>query len=217
MLGITDVATYVIGTALIVLLPGPNSLYTLSVGARQGVRRGYAAASGVVLGDSILMLLAAIGGASLLKTNDFAFTVVKTAGALYLAWLAYGLLKSAWAMWRTRNEEPSAEAAIAEADLERPFRRALLISLLNPKAILFFLSFFVQFVDPAYAYPALTFLVLAVILQIFSIAYLSMLIFSGTKLAAGFRKRRRLSATGTTAVGAGFLGFAAKLATTSVG
>lgn len=88
-------------------------------------------------------------------------------------------------------------------------------SLLNPKAILFFVSFFVQFVDPAYPYPALTFVVLGLWAQLFSFAYLSLLIFGGTRLAAAFRSRRRLQAGASAAAGTAFLGFAAKLSLTS--
>ncbi|MFD7094608.1 LysE family transporter, partial [Streptomyces xanthophaeus] len=82
----------------------------------------------------------------------------------------------------------------------------------NPKAILFLMSFFVQFVDPGYAYPALSFLVLGGLLQIGSFLYLTVLIFGGTRLSAAFRRRRRLSAGATSAAGVLFLGFAAKLA-----
>ena len=76
---------------------------------------------------------------------------------------------------------------------ERPFLRALIASLLNPKAILFFVAFFVQFVDPSYAWPVLSYGVLFVILQICSVAYLSMLIVAGDGLAQTFRRRRRLA------------------------
>ncbi|MEU2728876.1 LysE family transporter [Streptomyces griseoviridis] len=68
-----------------------------------------------------------------------------------------------------------------------------------------------QFVDPAYAYPALSFVVLGAFAQAASFLYLSALIFSGTRLAAAFRRRRRLSATATSAAGVLFLGFAVKL------
>jgi leucine efflux protein len=99
----------------------------------------------------------------------------------------------------------------------RPFRKALVISLLNPKAILFFVSFFVQFVDPAYATPALSFLILGAVIQVFSFLYLTALIFGGTFLANQFRRHKRLSAGLTSCVGAVFLGFGAKLATASLG
>ncbi|MFI6410398.1 leucine efflux protein LeuE [Streptomyces sp. NPDC050585] len=215
MLGVTDLPTYLAGLLVIVLLPGPNSLYVLSVAARSGIRKGYVAASGVWCGDTVLMILSAAGVASLLQANAVLFGIVKYAGAGYLTWLAVGMLRSAWAMWRGRVDPADAEPAAAgpEPAGERPFRRAFVISLLNPKAILFFVAFFVQFVDPAYPYPALSFIVLGTLAQVASVLYLSLLIFAGTHLAAAFRSRRRLSATATSAAGALFLGFAAKLST----
>ncbi|MGW0768424.1 leucine efflux protein LeuE [Streptomyces sp. NPDC002676] len=212
MFGVIDLPTYLAGLALIVLLPGPNSLYVLSVAARRGVRAGYTAAAGVWCGDTVLMTLSAAGVASLLKANAVLFGIVKYAGAGYLTWLAVGMLRAAWQLWRTRREQAADEggpAAVA-AD-ERPFRRAFVVSLFNPKAILFFVAFFVQFVDPGYAYPALSFVVLGTFAQLASCLYLSALIFGGTRLAAAFRRRKRLSATATTAAGALFLGFAVKL------
>ncbi|OAH13197.1 leucine efflux protein LeuE [Streptomyces jeddahensis] len=216
MLGVTNLPTYLAGLVLIILLPGPNSLYVLSVAARRGIRSGYTAAAGVFLGDTVLMTLSAAGVASLLQGNAVLFGIVKYAGAGYLSWLAIGMLRAAWGMWRTRRERSVAdEAPTAAAADERPFRRALVISLLNPKAILFFVAFFVQFVDPAYAYPALSFVVLGAFAQLASFLYLSALIFSGTRLADAFRRRRRLSAGATSAAGALFLGFAVKLSLAS--
>ncbi|MEW1700193.1 leucine efflux protein LeuE [Streptomyces sp. NPDC093249] len=216
MLGVTDLPTYLAGLVLIILLPGPNSLYVLSVAARKGTRTGYKAAAGVFTGDTVLMTLAALGAASLLQTTPLLFTVVKYAGAGYLAWMAYGMLRSAIALWRSRGEDTADGADAREPGREEhPYRRALVISLFNPKAILFLISFFVQFVDPAYAYPALSFLILGSLLQIGSFLYLTTLIFGGTRLAAAFRRRRRLSAGATSAAGALFLGFAVKLSLSS--
>ncbi|MBQ0846910.1 leucine efflux protein LeuE [Streptomyces sp. BH-SS-21] len=215
MLGVTDLPTYLVGLVLIVLLPGPNSLYVLSVAARRGVRTGYRASAGVWCGDAVLMTLSAAGVASLLQANALLFGIVKYAGAGYLTWLAFGMLRAAWQMWRTRRERGGAEETVPPAVEERPFRRALVISLFNPKAILFFVAFFVQFVDPGYAYPALSFVVLGAFAQLASVLYLSALIFGGTKLAAAFERRRRLSAGATSAAGALFLGFAVKLSLAS--
>jgi leucine efflux protein len=211
MFGVVDLPTYLAGLVLIVLLPGPNSLYVLSVSARRGVRAGYTAAAGVWCGDTVLMTLSAAGVASLLQANAVLFGIVKYAGAGYLTWLAVGLLRAAWTMWRTRSEEPAAREAEAGGPGERPFRRALLVSLFNPKAILFFVAFFVQFVDSDYAHPALSFVLLGALAQLASFLYLTALIFSGTRLAAAFRRRRRLTAGATSAAGALFLGFAVKL------
>ncbi|WP_406392672.1 leucine efflux protein LeuE [Streptomyces sp. NBC_00887] len=219
MLGVTDLPTYLAGLVLIILLPGPNSLYVLSVAARRGVRTGYVAAAGVWTGDTVLMTLSALGAASLLQTTPLLFAVVKYAGAGYLTWLAIGMLRAAVSTWRERHQrvaELTEEDPAPATAVERPYRRALVVSLFNPKAILFLISFFVQFVDPGYAYPALSFLLLGVLLQIGSFLYLSMLIFGGTRLATAFRRRKRLSAGATSAAGVLFLGFAAKLTFSSV-
>ncbi|MFC9325045.1 leucine efflux protein LeuE [Kitasatospora sp. NPDC057015] len=219
MLGVNDLATYVLGALVIVLLPGPNSLYVLSVAARRGVRTGYRAALGVFVGDFTLISLTSLGAASLLKANPAVFLVVKFGGAAYLLWIGLGMLRAARQLWREHRSAagaaPDAGPAETTATEENPFRRALVISLLNPKAILFLLSFFTQFVDPSYGQPALSFALLGGILQGFSLLYLSLLIFAGTTLAAAFRRRRRLSAGLTSGVAVLFAGFAAKLAVSS--
>jgi leucine efflux protein len=104
VLGITDFWTYVLGTVAIVLLPGPNSIFVLTVGAQRGVRMGYRAAAGVFVGDTVLMALAAAGIASLLRTYPPVFMVIKYAGAAYLAWVGLGIIRGAWHRWRDRGE-----------------------------------------------------------------------------------------------------------------
>lgn len=217
---------FTLGALLIVLLPGPNSMYVLSVAARKGVRRGYRAASGVVLGDTVLLTLTAAGAASLLGRSPGLFDVVKYLGAAYLAWLGVGMIRAAVRGIRERAATASAtavamqaeEAEAAQETRERsPFRRALVVSLLNPKAILFDLAFLSQFVSPHAAHPIAAFALLSVIVQVFSVSYLSALILGGDRLAARFRRRRRLAASLTGGVGSLFLGFAVKLATASLG
>lgn len=223
MLGTVDLPTFVLGALLIVLLPGPNSLYVLTVGARKGVRTGYRAASGVFLGDAVLLTLTAAGAASMLKRSPATFDVVKFLGAGYLAWLGFGMLRAAWKAWRQRAAAPAADAAEAAAmaeaveAAERPFRRALVVSLLNPKAILFDLAFLTQFVNPHAAHPTEAFALLSTIVMLFSAGYLSVLIFTGHRLATAFRRRKRLAASMTGGIGSLFLGFALKLATASLG
>ncbi|MBB2942315.1 leucine efflux protein [Actinoplanes lutulentus] len=210
MLGVTDFWTYVLGVVAIILLPGPNSIFVLTVGARRGVRAGYLAAGGVFVGDAVLMVLSATGVASLLNTYPPLFLVLKYAGAAYLFYVGVTIIRSAWKRWRDRAE--STPASVEEPPgMQRPFRRAAVISLLNPKAILFFISFFIQFVEPGYPYPALSFLVLGSVVQFFSMLYLTALIFGGRFLAGQFRARRRLAAGAATGVGALFVGFGIKL------
>lgn len=217
--GVTDLWTYAIGALGIILLPGPNSLFVLSVATVRGVRAGYQGAMGVFVGDTILLVLTALGAASLLRTYPALFMVVKYAGAAYLTWVGVNLLWAAVHKWRSHVPmQAAAQTAVAKAsaNLQQPFKRALVISLLNPKAILFLLSFFVQFIDPSYETPAVPFLILSAIIMVFSALYLSALIFAGARLAQGFRRRNRLSATLSSAVGGLFVWFGAKLAMASL-
>jgi leucine efflux protein len=216
-IGIVNLWTYLAGVVVVILLPGPNSLYVLSVAAQRGVRQGYAGACGVFLGDTVLMTLAAAGVASLLHAQPALFFVVKYLGAAYLCWMGLNMLRGALA--NARAEQADAGVAVAApkpVDADHPFKRALFISLLNPKAILFCVSFFIQFVDPGYAYPAVSFAVLGAIVQTCSFLYLSTLILAGYRLAEHFRQRRRLSAGATGGVGALFVGFGVKLATATL-
>jgi len=219
--GITNIWAYVIGTVLIILLPGPNSMFVLSTAARRGVRAGYAAACGVFIGDGVIMILSAAGVASTLRAQPILFDIVKYAGAGYLCYIGYGMIRSAW----RRHREAPVEGTPADAvplkavplkEERNPFRRALTVSLLNPKAILFFISFFIQFVDKSYPYPALSFLVLGVIAEIISACYLTTLIFGGSFLAEQFRARRKLARGLTTGVATVFIAFAVRLATASL-
>ncbi len=215
MYGITDLSTFILGTIFIVLLPGPNSVYVMTVATRKGVGMGYRGAFGIFLGDAILMLLSATGVASLLHTTPALFFTLKYAGAAYLAWLGFKLLKSAWQAWGGDTAAAKGPDEPPVQDL-RPFRTALVISLMNPKAILFFVSFFIQFVAPDYEHPALSFLILGLIVQTFSAIYLTLLIFAGARLAEKFQRHRRMTAAGTGGVGAAFIGFGVKLATATL-
>ncbi|MFC6152416.1 leucine efflux protein LeuE [Nocardioides yefusunii] len=216
MFGVIDLPTYLVGLAVVILLPGPNSLYVLATATRAGVRPGFAAAAGVWAGDTVLMTLAAGGAASLLRSSTVLFGIVKYAGAAYLTWLGIGLIRAAITAWRSRRR-----AGDASDEVQEPagvgvrggaaFSKALGISLLNPKAILFFISFFVQFVDPDYAHPWLSFLVLGVMVQAASALYLSVLIISGARVASALVRRRRLTAVATGMAGMVFLAFAVKL------
>ena len=227
-LGITDITTFVVGTIIIVLLPGPNSLYVMTVASRHGVAQGYRGAMGIVAGDTVLMLLSVLGVAGVLKAFPAVFVVLQYAGAAYLAWLGVQLCRAGWRQWRpqTPSGEPltgpqrvvdGESSAPDEPQRGNPFRTALLISLMNPKAILFFVSFFIQFVSPSYAYPALSFLVLGIIVQVCSITYLSALIWGGAGLAGYFGQRRRLSAASMGVVGVLFMAFGVRLAQSGLG
>jgi leucine efflux protein len=214
LFGIVHLPTYIIGTIIVILLPGPNSLFVLSTAARRGVRLGYRAACGVFIGDMVLMTLASIGVASLLKANPTVFLILKSAGGAYLAYLGLNMMIAAWRGRVATPSKPHAETL--PEPVGDPLPRALGISLLNPKAILYCIAFFIQFVDPTYGHKALSFALLGSIAQCCSFLYLSVLIFSGARLAESFRRWRRTRTALTGSAGAAFVGFGVKLATATV-
>lgn len=209
ILGITDIGAYIIGTIAVILLPGPNSLYCLAVAGQSNTQTAYRAVAAIILGDGILMLATALGAGTIFHTMPTVFHAVKTAGAIYLAYLGIQLCHGGWKKWRIRHQTPHTN--LAPIAPNHVFKRALLLSLSNPKAILFFLSFFVQFVSPDYPKPWLSFLILALILEIISFSYLSVLVLAGQKLVQHFRRHHNLASIGMITVGMMFIGFALRL------
>jgi Putative threonine efflux protein len=135
--GITDLTTFIIGTILIVILPGPNSLYVMSVASRYGIKVGYLSAFGVYTGDLILILLTALGAASLLHAFPWLFLLLKIVGALYLSYLGIKLFKAAYQTWnavQTPEQLDTKQLSLSEL---KPFKTALTISILNPKPFFF--------------------------------------------------------------------------------
>lgn len=210
-LGVLNLYTYALGALILVLAPGPNSLFVLKTSIQSGERKALQASSAVFLGDAVLIFCAYIGIASLLQAHPALFTAVRWAGAAYLAWLGGTTL---WSTYRKKTAAASGEpeAAPAPEAASRPFRTALILSITNPKAILFYVSFFVQFIDPAYPSSWVPYLILASILEAISIVYMTSLSFAGRKLFRLAGSSPVLCKAGNTLVGSIFLGFAGKLA-----
>ncbi len=211
MFGITDLATYVLGVIVIIVLPGPNSLYCLSVSAGQGKRAGLQAMAGILVGDTLLILATVFGAGTLLKLYPSVFDVIKLIGGSYLAYLGIRLIMGAHQTFKNRHLIKDRAFSPPKVAPQNYFYRSLSLSLMNPKAILFFLSFFVQFVRPDYDKPFLSFFVLAVILQIVSFLYLLLLVFSGKKLADIFGSRPMIMTAAMFGVGSLFIGFGINL------
>ena len=213
MSGIHDLYQYILGVIAVILVPGPNSLYCLSVAGQYGARNAYYVIAGILLGDGILILSTIFGAGALMHAYPPIFHVIKVAGGLYLAWLGYKLLQGGWLAWQTRcNRQP----VTRKVEKQRFFRRALTLSLMNPKAILFFLSFFTQFVRADAPNPLWSFLILALILQFVSFTYLNVLAFAGSRLVHFFAHSRALAALGMASVGLLFIAFAVKLWTATL-
>ena len=207
--GIIDFPSYVLGTLLVVLLPGPNSLYVLTISTQKGWRSGVWGALGIFLGDLVLMTAVALGAASMLMSSPVLFQGVRILGALYLAWMGLGLLRSGYQRWLVSDSKVY-ELQVRLMQLH-PLAAALTLSLTNPKAIFFFVAFFAQFIRPDFANPAHTFLYLAIVLQLMSMAYLAALIFVGQSCSKYFRNHHRVAATLWMVAGLLFIAFALRL------
>ncbi|UTM59802.1 leucine efflux protein LeuE [Photobacterium sp. CCB-ST2H9] len=203
--GVLNFWAYVVGAMFIVLLPGPNSLFVLKTGMTQGIRPGYMAALGVFIGDAVLIFCAYAGVATLIQTTPILFTLVRYLGAIYLLFLGGKIVYSAF-------QPGESEEALPATVGKRVFRKALILSLTNPKAILFYVSFFVQFIDMTFDSPAIPFMILAAVLEVFSLIFLSVLIFAGSYVTRLVKASKRARQLGNTLMGTLFIGFAARLA-----
>ena len=213
--GVVQLPTFILGTIAIVLLPGPNSLYVLTASSKLGWRAGAWASCGIVVGASILIVAIVLGAASLLQNSPGLFMALRWLGAIYLLWLAWGLIRAAWSRLQKISPQNSSQTSSMRLMQMHPFVAALGLSLTNPKAIFFFISFFTQFVDPQFANPALSFLYLAIILQVISITYLGVLIWLGETLAHRIERHPQWAAVLWFGVGILFIYFALRLLTGS--
>ena len=203
--GVLNYLTYLVGAIFIILVPGPNTFFVLKTGIAHGVKKGYLAAAGVFIGDAVLMFLAFAGVATLIKTTPL-FNIVRYLGAIYLLWMGGKML---YAVLTQRDGHSSADSEPGSAIL----KRSLTLSLTNPKAILFYVSFFVQFIDVSAKTPGLAFFILALTLEIISFIYMSFLILSGSFVTRYVKTKKKLAKIGNSLIGLVFVGFAARLAT----
>jgi threonine/homoserine/homoserine lactone efflux protein len=141
MLTPDQLLAFLAAALLITASPGPDNLMVLGVGMSQGRRHGMAFGLGCALGCLSHTVLAALGVSALIAASPTAFTALRIAGGLYLVWLGVNALRS--------RGGGQAQGAADRPSPARLFRRGLLANAINPKVVLFFLSFLPQFVVPA--------------------------------------------------------------------
>ncbi len=162
--GITSYPAFCVAVLLFLALPGPGTLTLLSSTSQGGLRAGVAATMGIIVGDQLLLWLAAAGLAAVLTRYPLAFALLQGLGAAYLIWLGFGLVRARKAPAET------AEASTSSAT-PRHAQRAFLITVLNPKAIFFYLAFFPQFIRAQDGQPLITLTVMAVTIAALTAAY----------------------------------------------
>ena len=160
MFGIANYGAFVAAIIVFLMIPGPGNLALITSTSKGGIRGGLAATLGVILGDQVLMWTAVAGVAALLASYPVAFAAVQWLGAAYLGFLGFKMLVA-----------KAGDAPILNIKPAHFLRQALMITLLNPKAIVFYMAFFPLFVDPVQHQGLLTFAVMALTIAALTFAY----------------------------------------------
>jgi threonine/homoserine/homoserine lactone efflux protein len=203
MLGVLDYGAFVIAIIVFLLIPGPGNLALITSTGKGGIKGGIAATIGVILGDQVLMWLAVAGVATLLSTYPAAFHAVQWLGATYLVWMGGKMLLA----------KPNA-APVLNIKPHHYLRQALAITLLNPKAIVFYMAFFPLFVDPAGHQGLTTFALMALTIAMLTFAYGSIAVLLTHFLAERLRASPGVSRSLEKLAGLFLLSFGIKLALT---
>lgn len=160
MFGISDFGAFCVAFVLLLFLPGPGNLALISSASKGGLAGGLASVLGLLVGDQVLLWLTVAGLAAVLKAYPPVFLALQWAGAAYLAWLGYKMLTA-----------PAGEGPSIQITPGHYFRETLLITLLNPKAIMFYLAFFLQFIDPVSHQGWVTFVAMALTIAVLGFVY----------------------------------------------
>jgi threonine/homoserine/homoserine lactone efflux protein len=193
---------FVATTAVFAFIPGPAMLYAAAQTMARGRRSGLMAAFGIHVGGYVHVIAAAAGLSVLFHAVPVLYTTVKLAGAGYLIWLGFALL-------RAKSTGDRATPSFQPTFGRRAFLDSIAIELLNPKTAIFFLAFLPQFVDPAAAFPIwLQFLILGTIVNaMFSMADIIGVVLAGAVIArlkySSRAQRLMQRAGGTVLIGLG--------------
>ena len=201
MFGVADYGAFVAAIVVFLLIPGPGNLALITSTGKGGIRGGLAATLGVIAGDQVLMWAAVAGVAALLAAYPAIFHGVQWLGAAYLAWLGVRMVIA----------KPGA-APILNIRPGQYFRQALAITLLNPKAIVFYMAFFPLFIDPAQHQGVATFGVMALTIAALTFLYGLTATLLTHFLAGRLRANPRISATLEKLAGVFLIAFGVKLA-----
>ena len=200
MLGIADYGAFCAAILLFLALPGPGTFALLTSTSKGGLRAGAAATVGVILGDQVLMWLAVAGVAALLAANPVWFKAVQYLGAAYLVWIGLRLILAR-----------SGAASPVRIEPRHYARQALLITLLNPKAIVFYMAFFPLFIDPATHRGAATFVAMALTIALLTAVYGLLLCAFAHIVADRVRAHRKLGRALERIAGVFLVGFGIRL------
>ncbi|MBK9347987.1 MAG: LysE family translocator [Burkholderiales bacterium] len=201
MFGIADFGAFVAAFIILLFIPGPGNLAIITSTTKGGLQGGLAATFGLMAGDQVLMWAAVAGVAAVLAAYPAAFHAVQWLGAAYLAWLGFKMLTA----------KPGA-APILNIKPHHYFQQALTITVLNPKAIVFYMAFFPLFIDPQHHQGMVTFGVMALTVAVLAFVYCFAVVLLTHFLAERMRANPDISRGLEKLAGVFLLGFGIKLA-----
>ncbi|HQQ69780.1 MAG TPA: LysE family translocator [Alicycliphilus sp.] len=201
MFGIADYGAFVAAIILFLAIPGPGNLAIITSTAKGGVRAGMAACLGVIAADQMLMWLAVAGVAGLLAAYPAAFAAVQWLGAVYLGWMGYRMLTA----------KPG-QAPVVNIKPHHYFRQGAIITLLNPKAIVFYMAFFPLFVNPATHRGLVTFAAMAATIAALTFLYCLIVALLTQHMAERMRANPMVVRVLEKLAGVFLIGFGVKLA-----
>lgn len=199
--GIADYMAFVIAFVVLLFIPGPGNLAIMTSAAKGGILGGTAATLGLLLGDQVLMWLAVAGVAAIMTTHPTALAVVQWLGAAYLAYLGIKMLLA----------KPGGPA-ILNIRPRQYLQQAFFITLLNPKAIVFYMAFFPIFIDPKVHQGMVTFGVMAITIAVLGFVYCFGVVVLTHFFAERLRANPKLSSALQKFAGCLLLGFGIRLA-----
>ncbi|MCT7314978.1 LysE family translocator [Ralstonia sp. CHL-2022] len=214
-LGIVNLPLFMLAVFLLNVTPGPDTAYIVGRSVSQGRAAGLLSALGVSAGCCVHVLAVAFGLTALLAASTVAFTVIKVVGAAYLIYLGGRMLLAP----PERDDAPVEEAETSTAKRPRPlkslFMQGFLTNVLNPKVVLFFLSFFPQFVDPHASHKALAFLTLGAVFIVMSTIWNSLVAWVAASVTRRVAGKPGIKRWLDRVVGTAFIGLGARLAFTT--
>jgi threonine/homoserine/homoserine lactone efflux protein len=178
-------AAFVAASLILIVTPGPDMTLFLSQTINGGRARGLAAMFGATTGLLVHSMLAAFGLSALLLASATAFTAIKIAGAVYLLWLAVQAIRYGSSL-SLNPGRPS------RGSLARVFATGFAVSMLNPKIVMFFLTFLPQFVSASDPDAPMRLLVLGLLYALLTPPVCAPMIFFAGRFAETMRGSRRI-------------------------
>lgn len=201
MFGVADYGAFVVAVIVFLGIPGPGNLALITSTGKGGFRGGMAATFGVIVADQILMWMAVAGVAAVLTAWPVAFGAIQWLGAAYLAWIGFRMITA-----------KAGDAPILNIRPRQYFQQAMVITLPNPKAIVFYMAFFPLFVDPDHHQGLTTFAFMAVTIAVLTLTYCVIVALLTRHFAERLRASPRVTVFLNRIAGVLLIGFGLKLA-----